>query len=335
MKLPFNPLALIVALLLNGLDPTAHGQSVAYESFGGMTLGSGVIGSGTNAAGWTDTGWTGGTDSRFQTVDPVPNLSYQISGGVLLSGGDRALQLSTSPEPVPGVLLASRIIAGQNTTLYFSFLFRPVSLGTGSDSIEFRINSGATTYGRIAIRPDQNASYMTVGAYNAGGGGVGGGALLVPGQTYLVVARFVRPSPTFFQLEYWVNPPAAFPGSGSGTSGSIGSTVSISTLAFSIASTDTGGPASTILVDDLRVGYTWADVVPPGPPPALVPDVQIAQAARLQWQTQTGKTYQVQVSYELSTWSNIGDPISGNGTLKTFFDSTDQDAKKFYRVQIQ
>ena len=310
------------------------GQSLGYESFTGMTLGTGVTGSGTNATGWADSGWSGGSDVRFQTVDPTPDLSYQVSGGLLLNGGDRALQLSTAPEPVPTVMQAYRTIPAQNATLYFSFLIRLVSVGTGSDTIELRIGSEATTFGAFRFQTIQNGQSMFVVPYIPGVTYSGTVPTLGPGQTYLFVAQFARFSATSIGLQSWINPPATQPG-GIFLTGSIASTAAVSRVGFNIASTDTGGPSTTVVVDEFRVGYIWADVVPPGPPPQLVPEVQLTQAARLQWQTQSGKTYRVQVSYDLSTWNDIGSPVPGDGTLKTYFDSTDQDAKKFYRVQIQ
>lgn len=334
MKPSLLDLKVVLALALMFVDGVSDAQLIAYESFSAMTLGAGVSGSGIDATGWTDAGWGGGSDSRFQTIDPTPDLTYQLSGGPLLNGSNRALQLSTSPEPVPGVLQALRTIPAQNTTLYFSFLFRPVTIGTGTDSIELRIGSDTTAYGRIAFRPDQNAAGMQPGVY-ASGGSVLSSQLLTPGQTYLIAARITRPNSANYGIEYWINPTSAFPGGGTVTYGTLSSAATVTTIGFTIASTDTGGPASTVIVDELRVGYTWSDVVPPGPSPQLVPDLQMTEAIKLSWQSQTGKSYQVQISYDLATWANTGTPIVGNGTLKTFFDSTLPDAKKFYRVQIQ
>jgi hypothetical protein len=323
-------------VLLGCFRTVSDAQSIAYESFSGLPLGSGVVGSGSTATGWADNGWSGGSDSRFQIVDPLPNLSFQISGGNLVNGGDRSLRLSTLPEPVPGTLVASRSIIGQNTTLYFSFLFRPDSFGTGTDSIEFRINAGTANYGRVAFRPNQNATSMTLMAFNADGAGIGVSPAFVAGETYLIVARWARPSSTRYYLQTWVNPTASTdPGDIAGINGLIGSVTEISNVGFSVTSTDVGGPGSVVVIDELRIGYTWSDVVLPGPALPTVPNIEITQAARLQWQTQVGKIYQVQVSYNLSSWANSGSAITGNGSLATFFDSTEPDAKKFYRVNIK
>jgi hypothetical protein len=319
--------------------PAALAAPFAFESFRGMSTGSGIAGSGVDAFGWSAAGWTSGSDTRFQTVDPTPDLGYYISGGATIDGGGSAIQLTTYPEPVPSPLLASRIVAvGQRTTIYFSCLIRPVAVGTGSDSLSVTFSSGSTRLVGLDLKPDLSQAYFTLGLTSSGSGGGGGTILkLYPGRTYLVVLRITQPSTSSWTYEAWLNPPAAYPGNGplSVTYSLSESNLVFDNVGLRIASTDTGGPASTAIFDELLLGFVWSDVVPPGPSPTLVPDVTIQSAAKLRWQTQSGKTYQPQYSYDLNGWFNLGSGISGNGNVKELFDSTDTDAKKFYRIQIQ
>ena len=252
---PSSKLGVTLAAALALWLPAIHSdaQLLGYESFSGMTLGSGVTGSGSTATGWSDAGWAGGSDLHFQTVDPTPDLTYQISGGALLAGGDRALQLSTAPEPITLVLEASRNVPSQNTTVYFSFLLRPVNIGSGSDSIELRLGSGAF----FDLRPDAGGTFLKPGVHQTNGSGLSNG-LLYPGNTYLVVVRLAYPT-----LQFWINPTAAYPGNGSGVGS--GSPSGVSNVAFRISSADTGGPSTSVIIDELRVGYTWVDVVPSAP----------------------------------------------------------------------
>lgn len=326
---------LVLALLL---PTTAFAQLISYESFADMPKGAGVAGSGSNASGWTDAGWSGGSDARFQLVDPTPDLTHQLNGGPLVHGANRAVQLTTSPEPVPASLIASRSIPPQNTTFYVSFLVRPVGIGTGSDTIDLRLTSGTTLLGRVAFKPDQGQQYMRLEVPIDTGSGGGGGSIpaLYAGQTYFVVMRVTRPSANSIGIAVQLNPPATYNGNFNySITQSISGNPTIDRVGLSIASTDTGGPATTLIFDEIRVGYTWIDVVPPGPPPETVPDLTISSAVKLRWQTQSGKTYQPQYSYDLSTWYSLGSVISGNGQAKEIFDSTESDAKKFFRVQIQ
>jgi hypothetical protein len=52
------------------------------------------------------------------------------------------------------------------------------------------------------------------------------------------------------------------------------------------------------------------------------------------WFSQSGKLYQVQYSYDLSSWFDLGTAIQGSNQTKDVFDSADE-AKRFYRIQVQ
>ncbi|WP_265594604.1 hypothetical protein [Haloferula sp. BvORR071] len=244
--------------------------------------------------------------------------------------------IKTAPEPVAGVLHTFRKIPDLNATLYCSFLVHPLSAGTGTDSIEFRLGSDTSTWGRIAFRPDQQGSKLLAGAYKANGSGGGVVPSLSPGQTYLIVVQVIRLSSTTAQFAFWVNPPAAFPGGWAGSvSAAVGSTEKISSFGFSTSSDDTGGPASSVLVDRLRVGYVWSDVVDPSPVPKVVPQLNIERAMSIQWQSAQGVSYQPKYSYDQITWFDLGAPVSGDGTLKTVFDTVYSAPRRFYKVEFE
>ncbi len=333
-------LALVAAVSLL-TSPRANAQLIANESFTGIPTGSGLTGSGSDATGWVDTGWNGGTDARYQVISPIPSLTFQPFGGPLIDGSDRAVQLTTDPEPVPDPgLVATRLFPSQNTTLYASFLVRPTVVGTGSDTLGVQFLQGTTLLGGWVLQPDQGQQFFKLAFITSSTNfqyTISGDLTLYAGQTYLIVLRVRRPLPNQFFLDVWINPPAAYPGSlvvpGIGHS-TFTSEVLMDTLGLGISSVDTGGPASTAILDELRIGYTWNDVVPQGPPPPLVPDLQITRAFKLSWQTDPAKIYQVQTSYDLTNWLPFGPVIVGDGNLASVFDGADLDAEKTYRVQI-
>ena len=309
----------------------ASAQLIAYESFLGAPLGRGITGSGSDAFGWSGQ-WTGeGTsDSHFQIVDPAPDLAYQITGGALISGGQHTLLLTTNPEPLSSNLLTTRSFPAINTTFYVSFLLRMPVSGTGSDSIEFHLYSGSSRDIGFAIRPENPgppAGYLwrtpsdRVQALSGDNSKphlvVIEAKLLGTGGSHLVNA--------------YVDPGFTYPGSLGGVSGN--DPTPYDRIGLAIRSTDTGGPTTTVLIDEIRIGYTWADVVLPAPAPSLIPDLAVAPAVKLRWQTQTGKSYQVQYSYDMSNWFNFGAAIAGNNQIKEVFDSA-SDGKKYYRVQV-
>lgn len=276
-------LAILVLLVIGqlGLAPVGHAQLIAYESFAGIPVGSGLSGSGSNATGWTDAGWNNGGDARFQVVSPAPSLSYQLRGGPLIEGNDRALQLSTNPEPVPGNGVAvTRSIAAQNTTLFVSYLVRPVTIGTGSDAIGLRFYQGTQSRGGFFLRTDdaQSQQYFNFRWDFPLGGGSGGSQTNTPplyvGQTYLIVLRIRFPYTDYMVVDLWMNPSAGFvnnPSSSASFSFFQAPSLMIDGVGFAISSADTGGPASSAIFDELRIGYTWADVVPQGPQPPEPP----------------------------------------------------------------
>jgi hypothetical protein len=66
-------------------------------------------------------------------------------------------------------------------------------------------------------------------------------------------------------------------------------------------------------------------------PPVEIPGVQISNAVCVKWTGQTGKTYQVQRSTDLQTWTNFGASVAGTESVQTVFDElTGQ--RQFYRV---
>jgi hypothetical protein len=64
-----------------------------------------------------------------------------------------------------------------------------------------------------------------------------------------------------------------------------------------------------------------------------VPTVSILQAIKLQWISQSSKTYQVQFSDDMETWENVGAVIQGTGQEVHFFDSASS-PRKFYRAVV-
>ena len=266
MKVLMTELGIFLGFCL--IPTSVFAQSIAYESFAGIRVGNGLAGSGTDATGWTDTGWENGSNARFRVVAPTSALTYQIVGGAFISGSDRAVQLTTKPEPAPAGLVASRMFPEQNTTIYLSFLVRPIVVGTGSDTLGLNLSNGVSSLGEIAFQPDLSQQHFDLVPLPGDGGGGGGGAPqdLNPSTTYLAVARLTW-NGSFVRIDTWLNPPATYPGDGSYiTTRYIASGPPVlSSIGLEISSTDTGGPTSTAVFDELRIGYTWEDVVPPTP----------------------------------------------------------------------
>ena len=90
----------------------------------------------------------------------------------------------------------------------------------------------------------------------------------------------------------------------------------------------------TMVIDEIRVGHTWNDVVPQTivPTPHLAP-ITINNAVKIEWPSEIGKTYQPKYSFNTKEWFDFGNPVSGTGEALFFLDSPAGDDRKFYRVE--
>jgi len=244
----------------------SHAQLITSETFSGLT-GTGLTGS--DSSGWSDSGWNGGSDSRFSVINPTTRLSYQITGGALLNGGNGALQLTTSPEPDPAGLMAYRSFTNYNTTIYMSWLMRISSAGTGSDTLSVDLLNGTNVIHSISYIANAG------GLANMGSGAIGPtgnftGVAINAGTTitHLIVVEFTPSGPNYNTVNVWLDPSynsysstqlrSQESSSGVGALG-LGT---LNGIGFGVYSTDLGGPTTTALFDSLKIGYTWGDVVP-------------------------------------------------------------------------
>ncbi len=261
-------------------------------------------------------------------------MTYQITNGGLVSGGDRCAVISTAPEPTAAEIAVSRTIVPVNSTLYFSFLLRPLTIGTGSDLIRFAVKSSGVPLLAVGFRPDQGQTYLGLYADEIGtsGSGYSGTTPLVAGVTYLIAGTVTRTSASQARISIKVNPSARFVDSWNQSTSGSSQPSGYDRISMSAYSGDTGGPSTSVAIDELRIGYTWNDVVPQSTTQTVVPALTIAPAIAVNWQSKTNKSYQPQRSYDLTNWFNFGSTISGDGQQKGFLDSADQVPESFYRV---
>jgi len=91
------------------------------------------------------------------------------------------------------------------------------------------------------------------------------------------------------------------------------------------------------ITNGLSVGVVWVNgknVVNPPMESGLTNTVAIYMAAEVSFDTEVGKTYQIQGISSLSGgWQNIGDPIVGTGSPMSYVTPTRQNAQMFFRVE--
>jgi hypothetical protein len=91
------------------------------------------------------------------------------------------------------------------------------------------------------------------------------------------------------------------------------------------------------ITNGLSVGVVWANgknIVNPPMAPGLTNTIAIFTAAEIYFDTEAGKTYQIQGISSLSGgWQNIGDPIVGTGSQMSYVTPTRQNTQMFFRVE--
>ena len=64
------------------------------------------------------------------------------------------------------------------------------------------------------------------------------------------------------------------------------------------------------------------------------PEMGIFRAVGIRFKTERGFMYQVQISTDKQTWTNLGDPIEGDGSIVEIFKSIVSSQKEFFRVHV-
>jgi hypothetical protein len=86
------------------------------------------------------------------------------------------------------------------------------------------------------------------------------------------------------------------------------------------------GSEGSLLIDDISFETT-------APGSSSVIAATVASAAEVSWPSANGTSYQPQRSTTLGGWLDLGSPVTGDGTVKTVYDSPLTD-KQFYRVEF-
>ena len=87
------------------------------------------------------------------------------------------------------------------------------------------------------------------------------------------------------------------------------------------------------ITNGLSIGVVWADGNSLANPYGTTNTIQIYTAAEVAFDTQEGKTYQIQAATSVSSgWQNIGYPILGTGKAISYTTPTRQNVQQFYRV---
>jgi hypothetical protein len=255
---------LAAAVLASMSVVPARASLVASDDFEGAAIGNldGVS---------TGTGWTTDWASQsFMSVVEVntagtPTLSYS-NGAIQMNGGLRAAQVGNGGAgPIDNAF--NRAFTAQSDTVYFSLLARQVA---GQDSSTDFVQWGLTEDTDInnsgsfgtAVAAD---SYTIFARRRNTSSDVNGASTttFTQGTTYLLVGKLskVSGSTSFNRIRLFINPDSLSEADNAVTSVSDGSIgiESVTSLIGRIARLDAN---DRILFDNVRVGTSFADVVP-------------------------------------------------------------------------
>ena len=183
------------------------------------------------------------------------NLSYS-GGAINVNGGS---QYVTIGGPTSNSVFA-RQLDQQTGTVYFSFLFKPISVaGTEDEFLQFMLNDDADShFNSAALISRVNLEVRNSGSSN--GTSTSAGSQPVVGETYLIVGKAFKTGSTYNRLSMWVNPTSL-----TETTPNATSTTDTLTSAFNYFSLRTSqvGTGDLYAFDALRIGTAWNDVVSP------------------------------------------------------------------------
>lgn len=218
---------------------SASAQVFFHESFNDVNLGQITPDHG-NVDG------TGLMSSHFEIVSPAPSLYYQVRGGDEIHGGHGALKLTTAPEPVANSFVRYSI-PPVGTDFSLSFLCRVPEKGVGSDTFRIQLMKDNEVGFSFVLKPFDHPDFLLWYGRETGG-------TVSPspdGHTFLFVLKCAGN-----RAEYYVDPKLSnLSYKGSSGMGSIQAS-EINGIRFSVESSDLAGPATTILIDELRLSYT-------------------------------------------------------------------------------
>jgi hypothetical protein len=264
-RLPVQIVTLFACLVV--LSPTARATLIAYDGFETYTSDA-VLNTNAGGSGWA-TAWS--SVNSVKVVAPSSPITY-ASGAVTINGGTRAAEVA-DPDGNNGVALdnaASRSFTAQTGTVYFSFLFR-VENGAGADDfIQFSLNNDTSitnsgSIGDLSNVSGTNAFAARIGG-NSGGSSVNSTTSATGGTTFFLVGKISKTSGGNYNLmELFVNPTTLTESGVVATQSADSGIAAISYFTLRISNLET---TDQYRFDELRIGTTWADVVPVPEPSA-------------------------------------------------------------------
>ena len=254
---------------------------IATDDFETDTPGTNNLQGKTGGIGWA-AGWLAPASASVEAdvVDATANpLTFTNVGGANLNGGTRAGQGwslvngTTGNNPVAARQLSTPL----TNTFFVRYLLQykntnspPQNNFGNSDTFSLHLSDTAadTSSMNFGIRSSGGtASFMVRNGTGMPVAGAASNSPVVVGATHLLVARLTYASGAFNKIDMWVDPAHGDSNSTPTATLSSASVASISYVFFRSAANEAD---DRYLFDNLLLGTTWDDVVPPGTTPVSV-----------------------------------------------------------------
>ena len=312
------------------ITTNSPGQLFLYEPFNYSNVGGSV--SSNTPANWA----YGGTGANDLNVAPA-NLSYP---GLPLSVGNSVTN--------GGAGLGVRRLIGATVSggaVYFSALFRINDLGFGTwngastQAGALTATNTSTFQLQVMVKSNSPSGYV-IGVQKGGTGftTVFDNTERHIGETLFLVGKYdYTVSPNSVSL--WINPPSSSFGA-SEPAGSLSTTTGTNALPideFNMRQNTTVSVPAAMQWDELRVGTTWNQVTPLGPPPALTFLTGWARLANGAFRfdyTNASSSLSVYASTNLTNWLPIGAAtLSAQGVFQFIDADATNYPRRFYQLR--
>jgi autotransporter-associated beta strand protein len=266
------------ALFLMLSSGAASAQVIASDFFS-YTPGINNLQGNNGGAGWAAAWLAPGSSSDSASVQAAASpLDFVPLGGADINGGATSVNCyGTASASAAARQLATPL----TSTFYVRFLVQynntnvpPLNNFNGSDTfaLHFSDTASDTSTLNFGLRFSEVSTFMT---RNGTGTPVTGAFItnsFQAGATHLMVAQVVNSGGVFNHINGWLDP--SYGSSNAPTiTLSAGTLSAINYLFFRVAANESD---DRYLIDNLLVGQTWNDVVPPGAPPVVLISVETA-----------------------------------------------------------
>lgn len=267
--------AIFFAVIL-GAAAAVRAGVIATETFESYSAGSNNLQGNNGGTGWAANWLAPATTSVLADVVNTTNapLSFSPVGGVVIGGATRAGQGWSSVNGTTGnnPVAARQLSTPLASTFYIRYLLQYSNTNSpaqnnfgGNNTFSLHLAGTATDTATLnfGIRNPGSGQAATVMLRNGTGAPVAGASAAKPvvaGQTHLLVAKLTYSGGAFNQIDLWYDPAYGDSNSTPTVTLTSASLASISYIFFRSAANDSD---DRYLFDNLLLGTTWDDVVPP------------------------------------------------------------------------